>query len=109
MKATMLQNNRADWLQIHPLLQDDEQSDSGGAGDGPDDIRLKSASTRDVTALDAPDAELAPILDQLRRSLENIQGNHEQLGGIGESIRDAQAALDDILFRHNSGHYVVNY
>lgn len=56
----------------------------------------------DTFALDAPTAELAPIIDQLRRSLENMQGNHTQVEGIGQAMKDAQTALDDVLFRHAS-------
>lgn len=87
---------------MHRLLQDSETDVSGGDGDGADEIRLRLATTKDTTALDAPDAELAPILNQLRRSLENMQGNHEQLDSIGLSMTDAQLALDDVLFRHGS-------
>ena len=42
------------------------------------------------------------MLEQLQRSLENMQGNHAQVEGIDEAIIDAQAALDDVLFRHTS-------
>jgi hypothetical protein len=49
-----------------------------------------------------PDAELAPVLEQLQRSLENMQGNHTHIEGINGAMRDAQAALDDVLFRHAS-------
>lgn len=87
---------------MHRLLQDSETDVSGGDGDGADEIRLRPATTKDTTALDAPDAELAPILNQLRRSLENMQGNHEQLDSIGLSMTDAQLALDDVLFRQSS-------
>jgi hypothetical protein len=52
--------------------------------------------------LDTPDDELAPLLEQLRRSLESMQGNHEQVAGINEAMGEAQAALDDVLFRHAS-------
>jgi|TARA_R110002003_G_scaffold9_36_gene687 hypothetical protein len=68
--------------------------------DGPDDIGLKQSAPADTTLLDAPDAELASVLEQLRRSLENMQGNHAQIDGIDGAMRDAQAALDDVLFRH---------
>ena len=52
--------------------------------------------------LDAPDSELAPLLDRLRRSLQSIQGNHAQVDGISGAVLDAQAALDDVLFKHAS-------
>jgi hypothetical protein len=52
--------------------------------------------------LDTPDDELASLLEQLRRSLESMQGNHEQVAGINEAMSKAQAALDDVLFRHAS-------
>lgn len=87
---------------MHRLLQDSEADVSKGDSDGADEIRLQPAATKDTTALDAPDAELAPILNQLRRSLENMQGNHEQLDSIGLSMTDAQSALDDVLFRYGS-------
>jgi hypothetical protein len=56
----------------------------------------------DTALLDAPDAELAPVLDQLQRSLENMQGNHVHVDGIDGALKEAQAALDDVLFRHAS-------
>jgi hypothetical protein len=56
----------------------------------------------DTALLDAPDAELAPVLEQLRRSLENTQGNHAQVEGVDDAMQDAQAALDEVLFRHAS-------
>jgi hypothetical protein len=65
--------------QIHPLLR--ENDDFSIEGDSPDDIRLRPATTVVTSVLDAPDAELAPILEQLRRSLENMQGNHRQGNG----------------------------
>lgn len=87
---------------MHRLLQDSEIDAKEGDGDGAEEIQLKPVTTKNTTALDAPDADLAPILDQLRRSLENMQGNHEQLDSIGLSMTDAQSALDDVLFRHSS-------
>ena len=87
---------------MHRLLQDSEADVSKGDSDGADEIRLQPAATKDTTALDAPDAELAPILNQLRRSLENMQRNHEQLDSIGLSMTDAQSALDDVLFKYGS-------
>jgi fructose-specific component phosphotransferase system IIB-like protein len=56
----------------------------------------------DPALLDAPDAELAPVLGLLRRSLENMQGNHVQVEGVDDAMQDAQAALDEVLFRHAS-------
>ncbi|KAF2848840.1 hypothetical protein T440DRAFT_469909 [Plenodomus tracheiphilus IPT5] len=96
---------RAEWKhqekrgRIHPLLQGPEDNES--EGDGPDDINLKQSVPTDLS-LDTPDAELAPVLAQLRRSLENMQGNHAQVKGIDEALSRAQAALDDVLFRHAS-------
>lgn len=71
-------------------------------GDGPDDIGMKRPKAVDASTMDTPDPELAPFLEQLRRSLENMQGNHEQVGGMNEAMRDAQAALDEVLFKHAS-------
>lgn len=89
--------------QAHPLLRNSEDLNYD---DGPSDIQLKSAAAMDASTLDAPDAELAPILDQLRRSLENMQGNHAQVAGIDQAMTDAQTALDDVLFKYASAqHY----
>ncbi|KAH7075852.1 CENP-Q, a CENPA-CAD centromere complex subunit-domain-containing protein [Paraphoma chrysanthemicola] len=85
---------------IHPLLLKSE--DTAMHSDGPDDIGLRHPVPVETALLDAPDDELAPVLEQLRRSLENMQGNHAQVDGIDGAMRDAQAALDDVLFRHTS-------
>lgn len=84
---------------MHPLLQNPETTVHG---DGPEDICLKRSTPTDPTLLETPDDELAAVLEQLRRSLENMQGNHTQVEGIDEAIRDAQAAVDDLLFSHAS-------
>ncbi|KAF2829947.1 hypothetical protein CC86DRAFT_317329 [Ophiobolus disseminans] len=84
----------------HPLLKGSD--DATMYGDRPDDIGLRRSAPVDATLLDTPDAELAPILEQLHRSLENMQGNHAHVEGIDEAMRDAQAAVDDVLFRHAS-------
>jgi uncharacterized membrane protein YdfJ with MMPL/SSD domain len=61
----------------------------------------------DLSLLDAPDDDLTSVLEQLRRSLENMQGNHVQVEGLDEAMGGARAALDDILFRHaNAAQYV---
>ena len=52
--------------------------------------------------LDAPESELARHVEQLGRSLEDMQGNHEQVAGMEEGIRDTQVALDEVLFKHAS-------
>ncbi|ORY11638.1 CENP-Q, a CENPA-CAD centromere complex subunit-domain-containing protein [Clohesyomyces aquaticus] len=83
---------------LHPLL--DLAKKSKIDGDGPEDIGLKKFAPIDTDVLDAPDADLAPVLDQLRRSLESIQGNRMQVEGISEAMQDAEAALDDVLFKH---------
>ncbi|KAF1951088.1 hypothetical protein CC80DRAFT_454828 [Byssothecium circinans] len=85
---------------LHPLLQDLEDDETGG--DGPADIGLKQTKVEDASLvdLDSPDPELAPLVEQLRRSLENMQGNHEQVAGIDEAMLDARGALDELLFRH---------
>jgi len=59
----------------------------------------------DLSLLESPDAELGSILEQLRRSLGNLQGNHAQIEGIDEAVRLAQAALDDVLFRHEDAQH----
>lgn len=70
--------------------------------DGPDDICLRPTPPLDTALLATPDAELAPVLEQLRRSLENMQGNHTHVDGIRGALRDTQAALGEILFRNAS-------
>lgn len=70
--------------------------------DGPDDIRFKPSRGPDFSMPDTHDPELAPQLTQLRRSLENMQGNHEQVADLDEAVREAAAALDDKLYRHAS-------
>ncbi|KAJ4381044.1 hypothetical protein N0V86_003391 [Didymella sp. IMI 355093] len=99
---------RAEWkhqqkdgrASVHPLLRDNE--DVYVDGNDPDDIRLRPTTAVDTSVLEAPDAELAPILDQLRRSLENMQGNHIQVEAIDEAMTHARMALDDVLFRQTS-------
>lgn len=71
------------------------------ARDRPDDIGLKKSAPVDTSGLDTPDDELAPLLERLRRNLETMQGNHAQVDGIDEAVRHAQAALDDMVFRHS--------
>jgi hypothetical protein len=70
--------------------------------DKPEDIGWKRPALVDTSMLDidTPDSELAPLLEQLRRSLESMQGNHAQVEGIDGAVRDAQVALDDVLFKH---------
>jgi hypothetical protein len=63
---------------------------------------LKPSEPADRLLLETPDDDLAPVLEQLRRSLEGMQGNHAQVERLDEAIGDAQAALDDILFRNAS-------
>ncbi|KAH3908762.1 hypothetical protein HBI56_073250 [Parastagonospora nodorum] len=85
---------------IHPLLLESEKTVV--LRDGPDDICLRPTPPLDTALLAAPDAELAPVLEQLQRSLENMQGNHAHVDGVHGALRDTQAALDEILFRHAS-------
>jgi hypothetical protein len=63
---------------------------------------LKPSQPVDLALLETPDDDLAPVLEQLRRSLENMQGNHAQVEGLDVEMGDAQAALDEILFRNAS-------
>lgn len=75
-------------------------------GDGPEDIGLKPQSTVDLSSLDSRDSDLGSVLEQLKRSLKNMQSNHNQVEGLDTAIGNAQAALDDILFRHaNAAQY----
>ncbi|KAF2447269.1 hypothetical protein P171DRAFT_384508 [Karstenula rhodostoma CBS 690.94] len=104
-----LRKNARDWKttwkrqekqgRMHPLLKDLE---SEVMDDGPDDIGWKQCKAVDVSMVDTPDSDLVPQLEQLRRSLESMQGNHEQVGGIDVGMRNAQVALDDVLFKHAS-------
>jgi len=71
-------------------------------GDGPDDIGLKVSVPIDASMLDTPDSELAPLVEQLRRSLKNMQGNQAQVDGIDDAVVKAHVALDDMLFKHTS-------
>jgi hypothetical protein len=68
--------------------------------DKADDIGLRRCAPVGTSGLDAPDSELAPLLERLRRNLETMQGNHAQVEGIDMAVRHAQAALDDVLFKH---------
>jgi hypothetical protein len=77
-------------------------------GDGPEDIGFKASEPVDHALLENPDDDLAPVLGQLRRSLENMQGNHAQVQGVDEAVKTAQAGLDNILFRHaNAAQYAA--
>jgi len=100
MPIARLTVHRSDPFQIHPFLQDEE--DKGGTSDGPDDINLQPSAPPELSLLETADTELGPVLTQLRRSLENMQGNHAQVRGIDEAIRQTQAALDDVLSKHAS-------
>lgn len=68
--------------------------------DRPDDIGLRKSTPIDTSMFDVPDPDLATLLDQLRRNLETMQGNHAQVEGIDEAVLDARIALDDVLFKH---------
>ncbi|RYN26945.1 hypothetical protein AA0113_g7365 [Alternaria arborescens] len=85
---------------LHPLLQG--QGDATTNRDGPDDIQLRPSQPVDLSLLDTPNDDLAPVLGQLRRSLVSMQGNHTQVEGLDTAMRDAQAALDHVLFKHAS-------
>jgi len=96
----------ANLAQLHSLLDDEDMSIMDG--DGPEDIGLKSSEPVDASGLDAPDNHVAPVLEQLRRSLENMQGNHMHIEGLDTAMGDARAALDDMLFRHaNAAQYAA--
>ena len=87
-------------LQIHPLLRLPKNFEVDG--DGPDDINLINSKSTKPSLFDDPDPELAPLLDQLRNHLESMQASHAQVQGIGNAMKDAQVALDDVLFKHMS-------
>jgi hypothetical protein len=89
----------ANVLQLHPLMT---EMDGESYDDGPEDIALRPGRAMEVSMLDAPESELARHVEQLRRSLEDMQGNHEQVAGMEEGIRDTQVALDEVLFKHAS-------
>jgi len=98
----------ANLAQLHPLLDDDDEAMSMTDGDGPDDIGLKPSEPVDASRLDAADNHVAAVLEQVRRSLENMQGNHAQVEGLATAMGDARAALDDVLFRHaNAAQYAA--
>lgn len=90
--------------QVHPLLQADDARAINA--DRPEDIGLKRPAPVNLSSLDSPDDQLGPVLEQLRRSLKNMQSNHTQLEGLDTAIGNAQAALDDVLFQHaNAAQY----
>lgn len=93
--------------QLHPLLQADNETAVND--DRPEDIGLKRPEPVDLSSLDSPDDELGPVLEQLRRSLKNMQSNHTQLEGLGTAIGNAQAALDDVLFQHANAAQYTNF
>jgi hypothetical protein len=70
--------------------------------DSAEDIGLVKHKAADQSLFDDVDPELAPLLDTLRNHLESMQGNHEQVHGIDAAVREAQAALDEVLFKHAS-------
>jgi hypothetical protein len=45
------------------------------------------------------DREVGDMLEQLRRSLETMQGNHGQMEGINEAVLHTHVALDVLLFK----------
>ncbi|KAF2741106.1 hypothetical protein EJ04DRAFT_571821 [Polyplosphaeria fusca] len=85
---------------VHPLLAEEAQ----GTNDRPEDIALKARTTERLSWLEGAesDPELGDVLEQLRKSLETMQGNHAQMDGIGEAVLHAQAVLDGALFTHAS-------
>jgi hypothetical protein len=87
-------------LQIHPLLRLPKNFEVDG--DGPDDINLINSKSTEPSLFDDPDPKLAPLLDQLRDHLESMQASHAQVQGIDNAMKDAQVALDDVLFKHMS-------
>ncbi|KAF2463461.1 uncharacterized protein BDR25DRAFT_245676 [Lindgomyces ingoldianus] len=102
-----LKKDAARWKEIqkqsrklHPLLTLPKNFKMDG--DGPEDIGLKKAAPVDTAMLDAPGPDIAPLIGQLRRSLESLQDNHEQVEGIHEAMQNVQAALDGFLFKHAS-------
>lgn len=70
--------------------------------DSPDDVGLRRSAPTNTALFDSPDSELTPLLEQLRRNLETMQGNHMQVEGIDEAVRDSRAALDNVIFKHAS-------
>ena len=56
----------------------------------------------DASMLDNPDPDLAPLLEELRRALNTMQGNQDQVDGIDEAVQQARTALDDVFFKHAS-------
>ncbi|KAF2190810.1 hypothetical protein K469DRAFT_393028 [Zopfia rhizophila CBS 207.26] len=95
-----MHNTQKKKAKLHPLLKLPKGFEI--EGDGPEDIGLKTSAPVDMSSLEAPDPELAPLLGQLRRSLESMQANHAQVQGIDETMKDAEMALDDVLFKHAS-------
>lgn len=46
------------------------------------------------------DSDLAPIIKQMHGHLDSMQGNTEQIKGIGAAIVESRAAVEDVLFKH---------
>lgn len=90
----------ANCQQLHPLMQDQGELDVDK--DGPEEISLRLSEIIDTSLFQSPDEELEPLITQLQRSLENMQGNHAQVDGLEEAMNTARVALDDVLFRHAS-------
>ncbi len=80
---------------MHPLLELPEMEDR--PDDGADEIGLVTDSLVDGSALDTEDADLAPILGQLRNHLDSIRWNRSQIDGVTEGIARASMALGGLL------------
>ncbi|KAF2199168.1 hypothetical protein GQ43DRAFT_376891 [Delitschia confertaspora ATCC 74209] len=101
LKSARLEQKKQD--RPHPLLRLPKNFKI--QGDGPEDIGLRPSTGTDMSVFDNfenPDPDLGHILEQLRRSLESMQANHDQVQGIDEAIKYAKVALDDVLFNHAS-------
>ncbi|KAF2712148.1 hypothetical protein K504DRAFT_464246 [Pleomassaria siparia CBS 279.74] len=87
-------------VQLHPLLQDGENSENEGYK--LDDISLKVSTPMDMSRVNAPESDMAPLVEQLRRSLGQMQGNQAEVDGMDEALRHTHAVLDDMMFKHAS-------
>lgn len=85
---------------MHPLLELPDLKDK--PRDGAEQIGFVSDDSDDRSIFETDDAELAPVLQQLRSHVDNISQNNQQVDGLTEGISRASMALNELL-RQNGG------
>lgn len=81
---------------MHPLLRQVSLAE----GDDPDSINLTTSTASKPSVIYETDAELAPLLDQLRNHLESMQTNVAPVQGLGNIVTQAHASLLNTMFEH---------